>query len=185
MKNIMNFIKHNKKIICILLLVFFYFSFAVTITYDGAMYVYLADIMKGTYPWVNWGIVRGFSFPLLIFLSDLLFGKTAVGLTMLTFVFYVVMLYYLNKILKLMFNSKSQFDRIIRVILLLSIIINTFFFCYYHTLLTEFVALTVSLVFCYLSYIWMNESKFDSKKNIIITITYWVFLVIMWYYINM
>src|SRR5574344_610095 len=27
----------------------------------------------------------------------------------------------------------------------------------------------------------MNESKFDSKKNIIITITYWVFLVFMWF----
>ena len=123
-----------KKNLFIIILTIIFFSVPVVITWDSAHYLSMTAIFEKVNLWKNWDIVRGISFPLLIYFSDLIFGKSNVGLTILMFIFYLIMLFYVYKIVNNIFDNKYP---ILKFILYFFVIINPIIFGYYHTLLTE------------------------------------------------
>lgn len=85
--------------IFIFLLIIFYFQYSVTITWDSTHYMNYVSIFEGKLGWNTWDVVRGPVFPLIIHISNILFGKTSQGLIMMTFIFYLIMLYFNYKII--------------------------------------------------------------------------------------
>lgn len=149
------------------LLFFYFFSYSITIASDSAHYMFYIDIFKGISPWSSWDPVRGIVFPVIIATSIVLFGKTGIGLLMGSFLFYLTMLFFLFKSLEESIDSKSKWKKAFIVSILSFIIINPVIFGYYHSLLTEFVGITLGVMGCYLSWKYLKIS-YDTNKSLYI-----------------
>ena len=179
-----NFINSNfklKHIIFLFLIFVFFFSFSMIITVDSAHYMSMTNIFEGISGWETWDIVRGFTFPYLIFLSNSLFGRTTQGVLIFSFIFYLIMIYFVNKITKRVFNDNTKLDKIFRYFTFFIIIFNPIIFGYYHALLTEFVAITISIIFCYVCWKWMDIDDIKDKKNIFYIILFVIFTIFAWF----
>lgn len=149
------------------LLFFYFFSYSITIASDSAHYMFYIDIFKGVSPWSSWDPVRGIVFPVIIATSIVLFGKTGIGLLMGSFLFYLTMLFFLFRSLEESIDSKSKWKKVFIVSILSFIIINPVIFGYYHSLLTEFVGITLGVMGCYLSWKYLKIS-YDTNKSLYI-----------------
>lgn len=150
--------KYHKELLFLLLLVTF-FSFSVIITYDSSHYMSYVNILKGNLAFSTWDIVRGPIFPFLIFGGIFLFGETIQGLLILFFLFYLLYAYLVYA-----FATKILQNRSVRWIVIFFCLLNPMIFGYFHTLLTEFVAITFAMLSCYLACLWWNE-KDVNKRN--------------------
>jgi len=176
----------KKKIVYLILgfiLCIYFFLIPVHIFWDSAHYMTYVSIFEGVMPWNSWDIVRGIIFPLLIYISNLLFGKTVQGLLLLTFLFYLGMLLAVKLIIDQIFSRKEKKEKnIVSIIVFSIIILDPIIYGYYHALLTEFVAMTVSLVMCYLSWKWMHLDFFkDRKKYVIYSFVFFLGTIFSWH----
>ncbi|MEG0825983.1 MAG: hypothetical protein RR404_00780 [Bacilli bacterium] len=176
-------LKKNKKVIlCVLLLIIIYFSFSVTITWDTAHYFSFVEIFEGLLPWNSWDIVRGPTFPLLIYISNFLFGKTVQGLLINSFIYYIIMLFFVHKICNEVFDESQKKKKVLTFATLLIIILNPIIFGYYHALLTEFIAMTLSVVSCYLSYLWLGiDFNKEKAKYVVFIIVFSILFIFSWF----
>ncbi len=178
-------LKKNLPTILFFFLIIFYFEYSVTILWDSAHYMNYVNIIEGITPSNTWDVVRGPVFPIIIFLGNTLFGKTAQGLTMNTFIYYLIMLLFVYKILDYVLNNlkiDTKKKRLIKTIVLLTTIINPIIFGFYHSLLTEFVAITISTISCYLAVLWYDtDYEKEKKKYIYISIIFAFLTVFTWF----
>lgn len=181
------YINQNKKSIIFFTLLFFtlfYFIYSVSILWDSAHYMTYVSILEGNSGWSTWDVVRGPTFPIIIFLSNILFGKTVQGLLILTYLFYLVMLVIiyimLNKVLE-----KNKYKNFIILITVLLIIANPIIYGYYHALLTEFVAMTISILACYLSWKYIEEiDKYNKIYTKLLYILLFCFLIVFSWFLK-
>ncbi len=152
-----------------LLLFIYFFAIPMNIFWDTGHYMSFVSIFEGSMPWSSWDIVRGAVFPLILHLSNIAFGKTIQGILILSFIFYLIMLLTVKFILdKVLEKEKTKIKTIIYISIFGFIILDPIIYGYYHALLTEFIAITISLVMCYLSWKWIDINFFKNKKNYII-----------------
>ena len=173
--------KVNINYIIVFLILILHFSFSVSILWDTAHYMGYVEIFEGKIPFASWDIVRGPIFPLIIYLSNLLFGKTVQGLLITTALFYLLMLYTVDKILKLVLKDENRKTaKIVMLLTFLLIIFNPIIFGYYHAILTEFVAMTLALISCFISFKWMRTT-YDSKYFIIYSFFFIILTPLAWH----
>jgi hypothetical protein len=181
---IKNFKFSNKTwLLCFLVfLVIFYFSFSIILTFDSAHYMLYVEIFEGNRPFSSWDIVRGPVFPVLIFLSNLLFGKMVQGLLIFTFVFYIIMLFSAYKIILGFTKEKSRERKIAFILFFLLVILNPMIFGYFHTLLTEFLAISISVLSCYVSWKLLFLDYKNNKIKYFLILLYFVISVpLVWF----
>ena len=154
--------KKYKNMLVLLTLTLVFFMYAPTICWDSANYVSYVQIFERISPMSSWDVTRGIVFPLMIYLSNIIFGKTTMGLLILMYIFYLIFIYFIYKILDEVLKCKNK-ERYISIILLL-IYFNPIIFGYYHALLTEFVAITLSVFSCYFSWKYINIEHKNIKK---------------------
>ena len=87
--NLKTFFKKHRSVIILLSLTIIFFSFSVILTYDSGHYLGYVSIFEGKSEASSWDIVRGPVFPLIIHLSNILFGKTSTGILVCIFLFYL------------------------------------------------------------------------------------------------
>jgi len=155
--------------IMVILVTLFYFQYSVTILWDSAHYMNYVNIFEGNLPWNQWDVVRGPIFPIIIYLGNIIFGKTTQGLIMNTYLFYIIMIIFAYKILVTFFDekkySKSKKNTITWIIIFTTIILNPIVYGFYHSLLTEFIAITLSVISCYYAFILLEVDFFKNKKK--------------------
>ncbi len=175
MKNII--INNKKKIISIGLIVIFiinFFSHKLIYSWDSSVYLGMSLIL-GTSSFKSvWLPVRGISFPFLLRLFEPFGYQNKYLLLLLTFIFYIGMLYVIYLIGKKLNMYKSDKDKIVYVMFMVFfIILNPIIFVYYHLILTEFVAMTLNMLFVYLMY---NYIRIDIKKDKKVSILYVIYI---------
>lgn len=183
----MKFIKKNYKVFLLIILIMFYFNYAVSITWDSAHYLGYLKILQRQVPFSSWDVVRGPIFPLIIYFGNILFSHTSHGLLVNTFIYYLIMLFFVKKIIVYILNDlnfNNKFKKVIEYIIIFLIIINPIIYGYYHCLLTEFVAITLSVVSCYLCIIWLNLDFYENKKKYIFVSLIFVFLTIFSWFLK-
>lgn len=160
----------NKKIyipIIILGIAIIFFSYAPIITFDTSHYLWLSNLLTPSAGFADWDMARGIVFPLIIYISNILFSASAEGLLITMFIAYITMISFVYLIFKKINKNTDLFNNRKRKIILvmasiLLIIFNPIIFGYYHTLLTEFIAITLAVVMCYLAWNW---TEIDFKKS--------------------
>jgi len=175
--------KKKKELILIILgivLTIFYFTYAVTITFDSAHYMIYVEIIEKVLPFSEWDVVRGPVFPIIIHLSNIFFGKTVQGLLINSYIYYLAMLLFSYKILNEILPNNKRKSKII-IFTLLLIILNPIIYGYYHALLTEFIAITLAVISCYLAYKWLDCDFQNKKKFILYTILFAFLTIFSWF----
>lgn len=160
--------KNKVLLISFFLLSIFFLVSPINIFWDSAHYTSFVSIFEGALPWKSWDIVRGPVFPLIIHLSNLAFGKTAVGLSITAYIFYLVGLISVYKIVVDSIRIDNKKEKIFLGILLGFYILDPIIYGYTHALLTEFVAIPFALLMCYLTWKWIDIDLLKNKKCFII-----------------
>lgn len=160
----MKYIKKYKFMLLFLLMVISFFTARLTITWDSAHYMSYVEIFEDIKPFSSWDIVRGPIFPLFIFIGDKLFGKNAIGLLTLIFFVYLIYCYLVYLVSKKIFKD-VKYGKYFSLLFILFGIFNPLIFGYFHTLLTEFLAITLMVLCCYLSWKWIYIKNKRQKIN--------------------
>lgn len=150
-----SFLTKNKIIIAIvyILIAIIFYSYNITLTWDSSEYLGLADQIGNANMKQNWITHRGFAFPLL-----LKFGKI-IGIKNLMFIFYTITSAFLLKIClqlkKINILTEKAFIFFILYTIFI-ILLHPIVFSYFHTALTEFVAMSFAIISIYLSWNFIN-----------------------------
>lgn len=180
----------NKKNIAIILifitLTMMFFTYKVTITYDTSHYLWLSSLLAQNGDFSTWDIARSVIFPLFIRISNILFGYNTTGLLVGMYIFYIIMIGTCYFIYKDTIKDEECCSKTIKwifiILFLILIAINPMIFGYYHTLLTEFLAITLAILGCYLSWKWMDVNFKENKiKYSSYTVVLAILVAIAWH----
>ncbi len=164
---VLNWMNSNYKQLLFIMLIVFFFAFPVLILFDSGHYMQYVAIFERKLPFVSWDIVRGPVFPLLIHINNTLFGKSSTGLLFFPFIFYLLMLIFSKKIIDIGLEGKTKLKSIAYVVFVLLVVINPIIYGYYHSLLTEFVAMTVAVVSSFFAWKLLYVLRTGNKKGFI------------------
>jgi hypothetical protein len=154
--------------------------YPLTITFDSAHYIWLADLIDQG-KWADWDPIRFIGFPMHIFLSINIFGKNMLALQLPMILAHIILLVGSYKIILLVFDSLlDQYRFFISLIIFLVINIDPTIVGYFHTLLTEYIAATIAVVSCYLA-IKLYRTAIFSKKFFIISSYFLIMVPIAWH----
>lgn len=169
--------------VLLIFLVIIFFSFSIILTYDSGHYLSYVSIFEGTSPASSWDIVRGPIFPLIIHISNSLFGKTSTGILICTFLFYLTFTFICYIICKdISKNYKNS--KFIQFIILVLLVLNPLVFGYFHVLLTEFVAITITILNILLAYKWIFIDYSRSKKKAVLYSLYFIAITIFCWHLK-
>ncbi len=164
-----------------MILTIIYFCYNITLGYDSSQYVWLSEMISGNIDFSNWAPVRSFIFPLGIYVSNTLFGKSRYGLLIATFVFYVIMLVTVYLMYKDIVG-KNEKNKWIKILIIFAIVIlvalNPIIFGFYHVILTEFASITIAILAAYLSWRWIGLDFTENKLKYSIYTGIFIFLTI-------
>lgn len=170
-----------KKLLPFALCVLF-FSFSITITYDSAHYLGYVSIFEGETPASEWDAVRGPIFPIIIHLFGILFGKSNTGILVGSFILYLIFCYFTFKLcqqLTATYKNKTKIQTILFIILTL----NPLIFGYFHVLLTEYIAITLTIVNIFISYKWIS-SNYLNKKQVLVYTSFFIISTLLCYHLK-
>ena len=188
MKNKIKWYHHKENI------VFFLLFFLVTVVYflipvfvmpDSVEYYNYLKIFQGVAPMSTWKVVRGPTFPLIVFWGTRMFGDNIRGILMLTYLFFLSFLtfsyFFIQKVLQTFFVSKAKIF-IIYFLYYLFVSLNPILFGYFHGFLTEFVAILFLFISPILCWKWLGISSKKSKRKYILYNILFIFLFIfLWF----
>ena len=162
--------KYSIMLLVVLVTLYIFMKFTLLITYDGSKYHDYLKYFKGTRDIGQWDTIRGFSFPLIIFLITSIFGSSIKGIVFGFYLFYIGLLYFGYKIIsKLIIDNKLEKKQFTIWVIYLSIFIfNPLIIGYGHTLLTEAVTPFFYFLIVYLCLKWNDINYVDNKKKFII-----------------
>lgn len=170
-----------------LILVSIVFLLGVPIFYpDSVEYFSYLDIFNRVSPFSTWNVVRGFSLPLIFWIFTKVFGSSALGVNIGMYLFYLFLIifsYYIVYSKVINTERKKTIKIIYYLFYLVFILFNPILFGYCHGVLTEFVAIPLSVLSCYLAFLWFKDKfiKFNDKKNIIFVIIFSILFVFVWF----
>lgn len=168
--------------ICPILTIVLFFSFCVILTYDSGHYLSYVSIFEGNLPGSSWDIVRGPVFPLIIHIFNILFGKTNTGLLIGLFLFYIVFAITCYKTCQEICQYYKH-RKLIQNIVVIILIFNPLIFGYFHVLLTEFVAITLTMLNLFIAYRWIFIDN-KRKRSLFLYATYFVLSIAFCYHLK-
>ncbi len=181
--------KKNIKSILIMLtliaLTIIFFSYNIVICVDSSHYCWLSTLIKRGGEFANWDTARGLVFPLIIKILTMLIGKNVISLQIGMFIAYAIVMvitYFIYKYLNEKFKLNNAVKVLFAILAIFLIILNPLIYGYYHTILTEFIAMTACIVGAYFSWKWIEVNFNENKvKYIIYTIYLAVSVAFMWH----
>ena len=172
-------------IIILAFITYLFFLVPIVIYPDSLGYYGYLKIFKGVDPISTWGLIRGPSFPLTIFMLVSIFGNAMLGLLIGAYIFFIglLLIFYftlINFIKRLGVNRTTGLVTIILFVIL--VVFNPILFGYSHALLTEFIATFFALVSCILSWLWLRIDFFRQRiKFILFGVTFAIIFCYIWF----
>lgn len=160
-------------------LVFVYFCFPTMIMPDSTEYFGYLKILNGEESFSNWNVVRGPSLPLILFVITKIFSNTNFGLTVGTFIFYLLTIFVNVLVIRKIFKENNICKKVLYAIFVVAIAFNPILIGYMHGLLTEFVAMPVLTICTILSMKWIKTDKKIWKIFLPIILVY--MCIFMWF----
>lgn len=164
----------------VILLIMIDMVYPVTITFDSAHFLWLADIIKQE-TWESWDPIRYIGFPLNIFISLSILGynQNALLIPMILshIVLFVVSCYFALSLFKPR-NENNRF--LIFLFIFILIALDPTVIGYYHTLLTEYVVATIAIISCFVA-LQLYKSTLFSKRFYILSAFFLFMVPVAWF----
>lgn len=181
--------KSNQKFILLMLLFFLsilftyiYFSFLPTIVADSVGYYSYMDILRGERSISAWNYLRGPVFPIILYIIFIIFGDNPIGFLFGTLFFGVLCILLIFRLFKLSSIVKKNESYIFVVIsTLVLLVFNPLVIGFYHTMLTEFVACTFTVVTIYLSFKWVDLTVQKVWSALLFIVLLCILGITMWF----
>jgi hypothetical protein len=175
-----NFLVHNHIWIFIILIVLVDLVYPVTITYDSAHYLWLADKIRAE-DWANWDIVRNINFPLKIFLSLVFFGYSQIGLLIPMILAHIILFTISCKLAFIVLKRKHEINRFLISFIIFTIIaLDPSVVGYFHVLLTEYLVALVAMLSCFIA-LKLYEAQPFSKIFYLYALYFTVMVPVSWH----
>ena len=156
-------------IISFIIITILFFTHFIYISYDSSEYIGMSLAIGTNTIKDVWNTIRGISFPLLLRIFEPFKYQNKYLFLLMLYLFYILMIYLvinIGKKIKLYNNKNDKFLYLLGIFIF--IIFNPFIFMYYHVILTEFIIMTLNILFIYLSYNYINFNINKDKKYLII-----------------
>lgn len=169
----------------LLIITFLYFSFPVFFFPDSAVYYYNLEVLRGIHPMSHWQTFRGPSFSLFLLPFTFLLNDSMFSFLIPTYIFFIgslaVIFSIISNALKDLTSSKIK-EIVVYMVFLIFIVFNPVLFGYFHSLLTEFLAIFLGLVASFLSWKWIDISFNDNKlKYVIYNLAFILLIIFSWF----
>ena len=139
-------------------LIIYFFSIMPIATFDSGHYLSMTQIFEGLAGWEDWDIVRGFTFPVMLDISNLLFGKSVSGaLTFLLINYYVFVCFISYLFFWFGFTLKKNPISVIAFTIL--VVLNPTIVGGFHVVLTEYASVVFAAVSCIAAYLWVKNPQ--------------------------
>jgi hypothetical protein len=171
--------KKNTQLILILISVILFFSFSMILCHDSVHYLSYIEIFEGKQAISTWDVVRGPTFPIIIFISNLLFGKMPQGLLISNFLWFGLLAFTIKLLCSKIFEN-SSYKNLKTLLVIVICCFNPMIFGYYHVLLTECYAITLILIVCCICYKWIYI-KLNMKSMLLYSLLIAVLIEIIWF----
>lgn len=161
--NILQLVINNSIWVLLLLLYFINISYPVTITFDSAHYLWLADLIKQG-NWALWDPIRLLGFPLNIFFSLSVFGYSQDALLIPMILAHLLLFIFCYQIgLEVLkpYNKTFRFSIIIAIYLF--IVLDPTVVGYFHTLMTEYLAAMIAAISCFVALRLFSAPLFSKR----------------------
>jgi len=170
----------NRIWIFVLIIILVDFLYPVTVTFDSAHYIWLADIIKQG-DWAKWDPIRFIGFPLHIFLSLQIFGENQYALLIPMISAHVLLFVFSHQIIMLVFKSiLEKYRLLVSLVIFLVIAMDPTIVGYFHTLLTEYTAATIAILSCYVA-LKLYQTALFSKRFFMLSSYFLVMVSIAWH----
>jgi hypothetical protein len=159
-----------------LLFVIISLSYPLTLTFDSGHYLFLADALSNQ-DWSKWDPIRGVIYPLFLSLFTNILGRNQNALLLpMIFAQLVLFLFSIHFILFDTKIMKRSHRKIFIALSFLLIMLDPLIMGYYHAVLTEFFAVTIAVISCYLSYklYYLSESLPELSKPLVLSLFYYL-----------
>jgi hypothetical protein len=173
-----SFVKKYKGVLILLGIIIVFFSSSLVLTYDSTHYLGYVDIFEKVKPFSSWDIVRGPVFPFILYLFDLFFGKNSFGMLLGMFIFYIVYCIVIYKFSTMIFKD-CKHKGIWETLFCAFSFLNPIILGYYHTMLTEFVAITITTVTLLIAWKWWDAK--NTKTKILCSLYFIIFTTISYF----
>src|SRR4030042_278743 len=153
---IQNFARDKVFLVLCLIIIVIDLLYPVTFIFDSGQYFSYFKILSGELSGESWDPVRGAIFPIYLKIITDLFGNTINSL-IIPVVFFHLLLFFIASyfVISSFDDSYSLSKRTIWILLILVfafIIVDPLIIGFYHAVLTEYIASTIALLSCLISY---------------------------------
>lgn len=146
-----------------------FMNFTLMITYDGSNYHTYLEYFKGK-SLSSWDNVRGFGFPLILFIITKLFGDNIKGVLWGFLIFYLGMLFCTYKIIKFLIKDNNLTERQLSYwgLFIILFLFNPLILSYSHMMLTEAIIPFFYILTIFICLKWFDINYKNNKKEFII-----------------
>lgn len=182
---IQNFIRNKVFLVLCLILILVDLLYPVTFTYDSGQYFSYFNILSGKLSWENWDPVRGPIFPVYLKTITDLLGNSLNSLLIPAVLFHLLLFTIASYlVLSAINNSYSLSNRAQRILLILVfalIVIDPLIIGFFHAALTEYIASTIAMVSCVISYFLYNVADQKGKFFPFYFIIFSILIILAWH----
>lgn len=178
-----NFLKKNKKIaiiaLAVLLFGLLFISVPIGVFPDSIIYYGYTKIFQGIDPISSWNLLRGPSFPFVLYLFVTFLGGAIAGLLIGAYLIFLGMIYALYKIVRYFIDQigLKRWGQIITYgLLVILVVINPIIFGYFHALLTEYLVMLLTVLSCVFAWLWMETSFVPNRRKYVLLSLFFIIL---------
>jgi len=182
---IQNFARDKVFLVLCLIIIVIDLLYPVTFTYDSGQYFSYFKILSGELSWESWDPVRGAIFPIYLKIITDLFGNTINSL-IIPVVFFHLLLFFIASyfVISSFDDSYSLSKRTIWILLILVfafIIVDPLIIGFYHAVLTEYIASTIALLSCLISYFLYKSTIRNERIRPVFFIIISILVIFAWH----
>jgi hypothetical protein len=163
-----------------------FYSYSIIVTWDTAHYLSYVPIIEGTLSMDYWNAVRGFTYPLFLFIINKSLGEPVTSMLIVHYFLYIATLYTYYLIAEKLLPLNTINKKLTTGVLIYIIIgLNPLVFGYYHVMLTEFIASLAVAVIIYLALVYYEkEDSQEINRSYKLSILFIVILSPMLYFLR-
>lgn len=163
-----------------------FFKFSLLVTYDGSFYHSYLKYFNNEASLGTWPTIRGFSFPLIMYIITKVFSDTTDGFVMGFYIFYIMMLVFTALIIRQLLkdNKIKRYQSKYWALYVILFLFNPLIIGYSHTLLTEAVVPFFYILTMYLCLKFKNVNFKENKIKFIFLSIILIFISIFVWFIK-
>jgi hypothetical protein len=159
--------------------------YPITFTYDSGQYFSYFKILSGELSWENWDPVRGAIFPVYLKIITDLFGSSLNSLLIPVVLFHLLLFFVASYFVLSVFNNSYSLSKraqwILLILVFTLIVVDPLIIGLFHAALTEYVASTIALVSCLISYFLYKVADQNGKFYPFYFIVFSILIILAWH----